>query len=189
MRWIEIIFGSGAVLAFGAASGQIHSIDGQLLNLFKPAGKANVLFFVSSDCPISNSYAPEIQRLCKDYGSKGIGCSLLYEDVDVNATSVRKHLDEYRYRAIPAAIDSERKIANQARATVTPEAVIVDDKGEIRYRGRIDNFYAALGKPRQQVTVHDLSDALDAVLAGKNVTNPETHALGCYIVPPDILRK
>jgi thiol-disulfide isomerase/thioredoxin len=186
MRCSFIIFWSGVAVA---AAVQIRGIDGQLLDLFRPAGKANVLFFVASDCPVSNSYAPEIQRLCRDYGSKGVGCSLMYEDVDVNTTAVRKHLDDYRYRGIPAAIDSERKIATQAKATVTPEAVVVDGKGEIRYRGRIDNFYAALGQPRQQVTVHDLADALDAVLAGKAVPNPETHPLGCYIVPPDILRK
>ena len=91
-------------------------------------------------------------------------------------------MEEYRYRGIPAAIDGEGKVAKQARASVTPEAVVVDGKGEIRYRGRIDNFYAALGKPRQQVTIHDLSDALDAVLSGKPVVNAETKALGCFIV-------
>ena len=72
---------------------------------------------------------------------------------------------------------------------MTPEAVVIDSRGEIRYRGRIDNFYADLGKPRQQVTARDLRDALDAVLAGRTVPNPETRALGCAIVPPDILGK
>src|SRR5512143_3610987 len=153
------------------------------------AGKTNVLFFISSDCPISNSYAPEIQRLCSEYGMKGIACQLVYEDVGLDTTSMRKHLNEYRYDGMPAVIDSNRKIANRAKATVTPEAVVIDSHGKIRYRGRIDNFYAALGKPRQQVTAHDLRDALDAVLAGKPVPNPETKALGCYIVPPDILSK
>jgi len=153
------------------------------------AGKTNVLFFVSSDCPVSNSYAPEIQRLCNEYGMKGIACQLVYEDVGLDTTSMRKHLHEYRYDGMPAVIDGNRKIANRSRATVTPEAVVIDSRGEIRYRGRIDNFYAALGKPRQQVTAHDLRDALDAVLAGKPVPNPETKALGCYIVPPDILSK
>ena len=148
-----------------------------------------MLFFISSDCPISNSYAPEIQRLCSEYRMKGIACQLVYEDVGLDTTSMRKHLNEYRYDGMPAVIDSNRKIANRAKATVTPEAVVIDSHGEIRYRGRIDNFYAALGKPRQQVTAHDLRDALDAVLAGKPVLNPETKALGCYIVPPDILSK
>ena len=126
-----------------------------------------MLFFISSDCPVSNSYAPEIQRLCGDYGTKGVGCSLIYEDVGLDAPSMQKHMREYRYTGIPAVIDSKRKIANRARATVTPQAVVIDSHGEIRYRGRIDNFYAALGKPRQQVTAHDLRDALDAVLAGQ----------------------
>ena len=139
--------------------------------------------------PISNSYAPEIQRVCGDYEKKGVSCSLVYEDVGLDATSMRKHLNEYRYGGMPAVIDGNRKIANRAHATITPEAVVIDSRGEIRYRGRIDNFYAALGKPRQQVTVHDLRDALDAVLAGRPVPNPETKALGCYIVPPDILGK
>ena len=153
------------------------------------SGSVKVQFFISSDCPISNSYAPEIQRLCSEYGNKGVECSLVYEDVGLDTTAMRKHLHEYRYDGMPAVIDSNRKIANRAKATVTPEAVVIDSRGEIRYRGRIDNFYAALGKPRQQVTTHDLRDALDAVLAGKPVPNPETKALGCYIVPPDILGK
>jgi hypothetical protein len=102
---------------------------------------------------------------------------------------MQKHLHDYRYGGIPAVIDGRRKIANRARATVTPEAVVVDSRGEIRYRGRIDNFYADLGKPRQQVTAHDLRDALDAVLAGRVVPHPETRALGCAIVSADILGK
>jgi len=180
MRFSYIFVCAGLVWAAGNAD---------LARLFRPAGRANVLFFIASDCPISNSYAPEIQSLCRDYTTKGVGCSLVYEDVGIDAGSMQKHLSEYRYGTIPAVIDSQRKIANRARATVTPEAVVVDSKSEIRYRGRIDNFYAALGKPRQQVTAHDLRDALDAVLSGKAVPNPETKALGCYIVPSDILSK
>ena len=58
-------------------------------------------------------------------------------------------------------------IAERAKATVTPQAVVVGPGGIVKYRGRIDNQYAALGKPRRVVTVHDLRDALDAVLAGR----------------------
>jgi hypothetical protein len=66
---------------------------------------------------------------------------------------------------------------------------VIDSAEKIRYRGRINNFYAELGKPRQVVTSHDVRSALDAVLAGTPVPNPETRALGCYIVPSDVLRK
>jgi len=178
-----------AAWAVAWASGRVLDIDGRPVTPFHPAAKAEALFFVSTDCPVSNSFAPEIQHICKDYAAKGVGCSLVYEDFQVDATAVRKHLAEYGYDRIPAMIDADRTIAGQAHATVTPQAAIIDGAGKVRYRGRINNFYADLGKPRQVVTVHDVRDALDAVIAGKPVANPETRALGCYIVPPDILRK
>jgi hypothetical protein len=67
--------------------------------------------------------------------------------------------------------------------------VLVDRGGAIRYRGRIDNAYADLGKPRQHVTSHDLRVSLDSVLAGRPVPTPETEALGCYIADPASLRR
>ena len=185
-RWWAYLLLPAAALA--AAAPSIRDLNGSLLNVFKPGGMANILFFISSDCPISNGYAPEIQRLCAQYEAKGVRCTLLYEDIGIDRRGAQKHLDEYRYRGISAAIDADRKIANYAKATVTPQAVLIDSRGEIRYRGRINNFYADLGKPRQVVTQHDLADAVNAVLTGKPVPNPETKALGCYIVSPDIFK-
>jgi hypothetical protein len=196
------VFG-GAILAASlglAAAGdgaaiQLRDVHGRVLRPFAPAGAANVIFFVQTDCPVSNGYAPEIQRVCRDYAGRGVSCSLMYEDVDTAATpasldeSVRKHLKEFRYDGIAAAVDRTRVVARQAKATITPQAVVVDRTGAIRYSGRIDNFYAALGKPRQQVTERDLRDALDAVLAGRPVPRPATQALGCHIVDPASLEK
>jgi hypothetical protein len=51
----------------------------------------------------------------------------------------------------------------------------------VEYRGRIDDLYAALGRPRRQVTHPDLRDALDDLVAGKPVRTPRTEATGCYI--------
>jgi len=189
MRASLILLGCALVFGASRAGVRLRAVDGTLLSFFGASGRVNALFFVSSDCPVSNSYAPEIQRVCQAYGAKGVTCSLLYEDVGITAEAVRKHQNEYRYRGIRAAIDGARTVAKEANATVTPEAVVVAADGTVRYRGRIDNLYAALGKPRQQVTEHDLSDALDAVLAGKPVPKPETKALGCFIVDPKVLEK
>ena len=147
-----------------------------------PSGPAEVLFFITNDCPIANSYAPEIQRICSDYASKGVSCELLYSDLSLDAAAIRKHHAEFGYPdSIPAVRDAGHKIANATGATITPQAVIVGKGGKVLYRGRIDNFYAALGKPRRQATEHDLRQALDEVLAGKPVSHPETQAVGCYI--------
>jgi hypothetical protein len=185
MRWGRVLPGAGVVMLLaGSVSGQTRDIDGRPFAPFAPAGKANVLLFVQTDCPISNSYAPEIQRICKAYESRGVSCSLAYEDVRVDTAAVRKHMKDFAYTGVPAAIDASRAIADRARATITPAAVVVDSRGAVLYRGRIDNLYASLGKPRRHVTEHDLTDALDAILAGKPVPKPETEALGCFITRP-----
>lgn len=181
--------------ALRAPDVRIRALDGEMLTPFAPAGTAGVIFFVATDCPISNSYASEIQRICRDYGSRGVQCSLMYEDVDSGAAparlddAARRHRAEFKYSGMAAAVDRLRAVATAAGASVTPQAIVVDRAGTIRYRGRIDNFYAALGKPRQQVTERDLREALDEVLAGRAVSRPETEALGCFIVDPAQLRK
>ena len=125
--------------------------------------------------------------MCRDFAARGVDCTLVYEDVDLGATpaaldaDVRTHLREYRYGSMTAAVDRTRAVATRARVTITPSVVLVDRGGAIRYRGRIDNAYADLGKPRQHVTSHDLRASLDALLAGRPVPTPETEALGCYI--------
>jgi len=164
-----------------SGGGQVRDVDGTVRDLFAPAVAAQVLFFVASDCPVSNGYAPEIQRICRDYRAKGVACSLVYEDVSIDAARVRAHRDEYGYKDIAAVTDGDRAIAERARATVTPQAVIVGPAGNVKYRGRIDNQFAAFGKPRRVVTVHDVRDALDAVLAGRAVAQPDTEAFGCFI--------
>ena len=86
---------------------------------------------MSSDCPVSNSYAPEIQRICKAYEPSGVACSLAYEDVTIDEGAVRRHMDAFAYRGIPATIDSSRTLAGRARATITPAAVVIDKSGQI----------------------------------------------------------
>jgi len=150
-------------------------------SIFRPSDHTRAIVFIASDCPISNGYAPEIQRICVQFAQQGVRCTLVYEDEGITPAAVQSHLAEYRYRNVATIIDDSRSIARHAGATVTPEAVVLDTRGEIQYRGRIDNFYADLGKPRQRATSHDLRDALAAVVAGRTVERPRTEALGCYI--------
>jgi hypothetical protein len=197
MRLSVLVLSIALVVSVAAASDplQFRGVNGEALALFAPKGKASAMFFVASDCPISNWYAPTIQQVCRDYAARGVDCTLVYEDVDLGQTpaaldaTVRTHLREFRYDSIVAAVDRTRVVARRAKATITPQVVLVDPGGAIRYRGRIDNAYADLGKPRQHVTSHDLRVSLDAVLAGRPVPTPETEALGCYIADPASLRR
>jgi hypothetical protein len=186
--WTTVLSAAGDPLQF-------RDVNGEPIALFAPKAKASAVFFIATDCPISNWYAPTIQQVCRDYAARGVDCTLIYEDVDlgdVPATldrEVRTHLHEYRYDSMTAAVDRTRVVAKRAKATITPQVVLVDRTGEVRYRGRIDNAYADLGKPRQRVTSHDLRASLDAMIAGRPVPTPETEALGCYIADPASIRR
>ena len=172
-----------------AASLEITGVRGERLRPLEPSGIANVLVFTSTDCPISNGYAPEIQRVCDAYAARGVRCLLVYEDVGLTAGAARAHLSDFRYGAMPAAIDADGRLAARVGATITPEVAVVDRAGAVRYRGRIDNKYVTLGRARRTVTVHDLTNALDALIDGKPVSVPAAEAVGCVIVSPDMRRR
>ena len=187
---VRVAFSGVCLAALLAASLEIRTVDGAVLRPFEPSATANVLVFVATDCPISNGYAPELQRICRAYAPKNVSCMLLYEDAAVTADDVRQHLAEYRYTGgIAAAIDADGALARHAGVSVTPEVAVVDKRGAIRYRGRIDNRYEAFGRPRRVVTVHDLQQAIEAVVEGKPVAAAETTPIGCFIVPSGLRRR
>ena len=69
----------------------VQDIDGHRLSLLSPPEhQLELLFFISSDCPISNRYAPEIQRVCNDYQSRGVRCVAVYPDAP-DAATVKRH--------------------------------------------------------------------------------------------------
>jgi hypothetical protein len=147
-------------------------------------GHVEALFFVTEDCPISNYYSHEIRRICETYAAKGLGCSLIYIDPGLSDAAAAKHAQEYGHGNYPKIVDRTHALVAAAGATVTPQVFVIRPDETIAYRGRIDNFYVALGKPRRVVTEHNLRDALDAVFSGQPVAGPETPAVGCYI--PDL---
>jgi hypothetical protein len=162
----------------------VRDIDGKPWTLLSPdRGQLDLLFFISPDCPVSNRYAPEIQRVCSDYQSRGVRCFAVYPDApDVKA--VMRHRQEYGFGAmVPAISDPARALVRAVGPHVTPEAAIYSSAGRV-YRGRIDNLYVDVGRSRRAPTRQDLRLALDATLAGKPVTPAETEAVGCFIQTP-----
>jgi hypothetical protein len=144
--------------------------------------RAVVLAFVLPDCPIANGYAPELQRLSGEYKGRGVAFFLVQVDPDLTAAETEKHAREYGYTC-PVVHDREHTLVRRAGMTRVPAVAVFTPDGVRRYRGRIDDRYADLGKRRGQPTSYDLRDALDSVLNNRPVTRPETQAIGCPIPP------
>jgi hypothetical protein len=176
---VLFLFALGTILHPTAA---VRDIDGVLREPFKvEKSHLEALFFVTNDCPVSNYYSHEIRRICDDYATRGVGCALVYTDPTMTDEQARQHAAEYGHGAYPKIVDRAHVLVKATGAAINPTAVVVKPDASIAYRGRIDNFYAAIGKQRRVVTEHDLRDALDAVIAGKPVAKAETSPVGCYI--------
>jgi hypothetical protein len=178
MKWV-LLFTLGVVAHPALKAPDIKGIEREPLEV--TAGHLQAIFFVDHTCPVSNYYSHEIRRICDAYSSRGVGCALVYVDPTLSDEKAGKHAAEYGHGDYPKIVDRKHALVAATRVNVTPEAVILKPRGEIAYRGRIDNFYADFGKPRRVATEHDLRDALDAVLAGKPAPHPETKPVGCYI--------
>ena len=152
-------------------------------DLLSPHGeKAVVLLFVRSDCPVSNRYAPELERLYEKYSSQGVDFHLIYPEAGLTAGAMEKHRKEYGY-TIPAVLDARHEYVARAEIRVTPEAAVFVS-GQLIYTGRIDDWYADIGQPKRKAARHDLDEVLAAVVAGKTVALRRTKAIGCAIENP-----
>jgi hypothetical protein len=161
----------------------VQALSGAPLDALQaPAGtKAIVFLFTSTDCPISNRYAPEVRRIAEAFGARGVVFRLVYPNPSEDAKAIREHMAAYSYTGMAEAVrDPKQALARFAGATVTPEAAIVAG-GRVVYRGRIDDRYVDLGRERPAPTRRDLFDALTAILAGKPVPHATTQAVGCFI--------
>jgi hypothetical protein len=171
---------AGATTEARVRASEIKDISGVTRYVPAKKSRATVLLFITTDCPIANSYAPEINRICKQYEPEQITFYIVYTDPTIPLKDQRKHRKDFGYRC-PALRDSKHALAYATGVTVTPEVAVLSPDGALLYRGRIDDRYLDFGKKRTQATTHDLRDALDAIVRGKPIPNPTTKAVGCFI--------
>lgn len=166
---------------------RVVDLAGKSVNpLVLPPGRtAAVLVFTTTDCPISNRYAPDIQALAAKFQKQGIVFTLVYPVSTDTPAVIREHVKKFGY-AMPVVRDTVQELVRHTGVTVTPEVAVIGPGGRVLYRGRIDDRYLDFGKDRPQPTERTLERALEAVLQGKPVPVRETQAVGCFL--PDLLK-
>ena len=142
--------------------------------------KATVFVFLSSECPISNSYMPMLTKLSTEFAPQDIVFFGVIADPDVPVEEAKKFGSDFKFPS-DILMDSKQELAAILSAHVTPEVVIISSSGKTLYQGRIDDRYVALGKARMSARHNDLRDALTNIADGKKVKNPSTKVIGCSI--------
>lgn len=137
--------------------------------------KGTALIFISVQCPVSNAYNERMAQLAADYKAKGINVVGINSNVAEMPDAIKTHAKE-KNLSFPILKDKGNKIADLMKAQFTPEVFLLDANNKLVYHGRIDN-----ARNGGEITAPDLRNAMDAVIAGKAVTTPETKAFGCSI--------
>jgi peroxiredoxin len=143
--------------------------------------KVTVVVFSCNHCPYVQAYEDRIIGFQTDYAAKGV--QIVAINSNETAHYPEDNFDEMVKRAkakkfnFPYLRDEDQSVANAYGATHTPEFFVFDEKRKLRYRGKFDDNYQ---KP-SDVKVPYLRNAVDALLAGKEVAEPETYSIGCTI--------
>jgi thiol-disulfide isomerase/thioredoxin len=141
--------------------------------------RAIVVAFVGVDCPLANLYMPRLLELERRYREQGVQFLAVYSNEGETLDEVAAHAYE---RDIPFVVlkDFEQGLARMLGVERTPTAVVLDGEFVLRYRGRIDDQYG-VGYRRAEATEQNLVTAIDAVLAGEDVAEPQVETDGCLI--------
>jgi len=172
--------GGAAQLRLNPQKLSLPAIDGKAINPFQTTNKAVAFVFISAECPISNRYAPEVQRLHEKFSARDVAFWLVYPNTGESDQTIGQHLKDFRHTA-HALRDPKHELVRLARVRVTPEAAIFRPGGELLYHGRIDDRNVDFGKERPEPTVRDFEAALEAVMNGQTPKAAGGRAVGCPI--------
>ncbi|MEJ1236817.1 thioredoxin family protein [Chryseolinea sp. T2] len=163
----------------------LKNVDGKMISLSDyKSSKGVIVIFDCNTCPYSQAYNDRIVQLNKNYASKG------YPVITINANNPEispgdsfqamvTQAKEKRYD-FPYLVDETQKVARTFGATNTPHVFVLRNEGgnfKVVYIGTIDNN----SRDGSAATKKYVEDAVNELLANKEVTTSKTKAIGCGI--------
>ena len=153
---------------------------GEPVSLYEFRGKkAAVIVFTGVDCPIGDLYMPRLVRLAERYGPEGVVFLAINSNDRQSASEIAAQADAFGL-PFPVLKDAGNVVADRLLAERTCEALVLNAKATLRYRGAIDDQYG-LGFAREEPVSPYLADAIEAVLAGEAPETSATSVVGCPI--------
>jgi peroxiredoxin len=178
-------------LAIGSSAPnfELPGIDGATHTLSDySASRVLVVIFTCNHCPIAQMYERRIAQLSADYKDRGVSVVAIEPNDpkaitidELDSSDISDSLDEMKIRAeykhltYPYLYDGEtQSVTNAYGPQATPHAFVFDSERRLRYEGRVDNSYRS-----ELVTTHEVRDAIDALLAHREVAVKHTGVFGC----------
>ncbi len=159
---------------------ELPDTDGRNWSPNGAGAPATVVVFTCNHCPYALAWHERIADIARDYAERGV------QVLAINSNDAERYprdsLEAMRARVssedwpMPYLHDAEQTVARSYDAKTTPDVFILDGQGRLRYRGAPDGDYDDPGQRAQWVR-----SALDALLAGGEIEQPETKPVGCSI--------
>ena len=143
--------------------------------------KALIIIFSCNHCPYVQAYEGRIKQIQDDYHDRGVAVVAINSNEDVNYPddsfeNMKKRSGEQKFN-FPYLRDENQSVAHAYDATHTPEIFLFDKDRKLAFHGKIDDNWQEPGKVQNRY----LRNALDELLAGKEISVPETFTIGCTI--------
>lgn len=164
----------------------LKNIDGRMVSLSDYEDEKGVIVvFTCNHCPYAKLYEQRIIELNNKYQSKGFPVVAIQPNDPVaypedSFENMKKRASEKGY-TFPYLIDESQDIVKAYGAMATPHFYLLEnDKNgyfTVRYTGALDDNY----KSASDVEEKYVEKAIDAMMAGDEVSNQSTKAIGCSI--------
>ena len=142
---------------------------------------ATVVVFTCNHCPYALAWHDRLIDAAADHASRGV----LTVHVNPNDAdrypkdgpeAMAERVAEGAFGDVPYLRDATQEAARTYGAEVTPDIFVLDETATVRYRGAPDPSHDDPDGEAQW-----LRDAVDAVLAGREPSRPQTRPIGCSI--------
>ena len=159
----------------------LKGVDNKAHSLTDYTDQILVILFSCNHCPYVMAYEERYKQIQSDYADKGV------KVIAINSNDAVKYpddsFDNMIHRAkernynIDYLYDESQDIARVYGASNTPHAFLLDKERNLRYVGRIDDNW----EDANAVQNHDLRNAIEDLLNGKELLVNSTLPVGCSI--------
>ena len=159
----------------------LSDLAGHNHQLQRAEGRAVVLYFTGTGCPIARKSMGKLKQLKKRFGSQGVDFWVINTYADDSLAEIAKEVNELGLHRVTYLRDPQQGVALALGVERTAEVVAVGVQDwKVFYQGAIDDQFAA-GAERPAAQHRYLEAALNEYLAGQPVTTARVPAQGCRI--------
>jgi len=160
----------------------LPAVDGKTysLNSFDDK-KALIVIFSCNHCPYVQAYEDRIKQIQSEYEGKGVLVVAINSNEDEgypedSFENMKKRATEQKFNFLYLR-DEDQSVARAYDATHTPEIFLFDKERKLAFHGKIDDNWQEPNRVQNSY----LRNALDELLAEKEISVPETFTIGCTI--------